>query len=101
MKACKSYTILGVDGNHLTIGETIERTAIVVSIQQNDEHGRIATVRLNREQFKELMTLDGYQGLDVNDEEEGVQLPDSASIPEAPAIPSALPTTPACAEDNF
>jgi len=47
----RSVTILGADGNHLTVSETAERQEVVISIQQNDEHGRIATVRLNHEQF--------------------------------------------------
>jgi hypothetical protein len=50
----KSITILGVDGNHVTVSETAERREVVVAIQQNDEHGRIATARLNADQFKAL-----------------------------------------------
>ena len=50
----KSITILGVDGNHVTVSETAERREVVIAIQQNDEHGRIATARLNAEQFKAL-----------------------------------------------
>ncbi len=43
----RSLTIAGVDGNHVTVSETAERREVVVAIQQNDEHGRIATARLN------------------------------------------------------
>ena len=50
----KSVTILGVDGNHVSVSETIERQEVVVSIQQNDEHGRLATVRLDKGQFEAL-----------------------------------------------
>ena len=50
----KSITILGVDGNHVTVSETAERHEVVIAIQQNDEHGRIATARLDTDQFKAL-----------------------------------------------
>jgi hypothetical protein len=50
----KSITILGVDGNHVTVSETAERHEVAIAIQQNDEHGRIATARLNADQFKAL-----------------------------------------------
>ena len=50
----KSITVLGVDGNHITVSETAERQEVVIAIQQNDEHGRIATARLNAGQFKAL-----------------------------------------------
>ncbi len=50
----KSYTWCGADGNHLTLTETPDRTEILVCIQQNDEHGRLATMRLTREQVDEL-----------------------------------------------
>ena len=50
----RSVTILGADGNHLTVSETAERQEVVISIQQNDEHGRIATTRLSGEQFDAL-----------------------------------------------
>ena len=48
----KSITVLGVDGNHITVGETAERQEVVIAIQQNDEGGRLATVRLNHDQFE-------------------------------------------------
>ncbi len=50
----KSITVLGVDGNHISVSETAERREVVVAIQQNDEKGRIATVRLTRPQFDAL-----------------------------------------------
>lgn len=50
----KSITILGVDGNHVSVSETAERHEVVIAIQQNDEHGQIATARLNADQFKAL-----------------------------------------------
>lgn len=53
----KSYTILGSDGNHISASETDEREEVVIAIQQNDEHGRIATVRLNKAQFDDLCGL--------------------------------------------
>lgn len=53
----KSYSLAGVDGNHVVLSETAERLEVVLSIQQNDEGGRIATVRLNAEQFAELFGL--------------------------------------------
>ena len=49
-----SITILGVDGNHVSVSETAGRQEVVIRIQQNDEHGRIATARLNADQFKVL-----------------------------------------------
>jgi hypothetical protein len=66
MSACKtkSFTVLGADGNHITASETDERKEIMVAIQQNDEHGRIATIRLNQEQFKAL--CDVKYDLEVN-----------------------------------
>ena len=50
----RSLTVLGVDGNHVSVSETAERQEVVISIQQNDEHGRIATVRLDKDQFEAL-----------------------------------------------
>jgi hypothetical protein len=62
----KSFTLLGCDGNHLTLSETLDREAIVVSIQQNDDKGRIATMRLNAAQFELLCSMDStYDGLTV------------------------------------
>lgn len=62
----KSFTLMGVDGNHLTLSETLDREAIVVSIQQNDDKGRIATMRLNAAQFELLCSMDSsYDGLTV------------------------------------
>lgn len=78
----KSFTVLGVDGNHLTFSETIEHTAIVVSIQQNDERGKLATVRLNKEQFSAICGLDSvYNGLQCE-----------STLEETPALPQ--PATP-------
>ena len=55
-----------MDGNHLTFSETIERNAIVVSLQQNDEKGRIATVRIDAATFEELCRLDSaFDGLKI------------------------------------
>jgi hypothetical protein len=50
----KSVTVRGVDGTSITVSETAERQEVVVAIQQNDEGGRIATVRLNEAQFEAL-----------------------------------------------
>jgi hypothetical protein len=50
----KTITILGVDGNHVSISETPDRQEVVIAIQQNDEKGRIATARLSGEQFSAL-----------------------------------------------
>ena len=52
MKALRSFTVRGTDGNDLTISETHEEDQVVVSIQQNDDEGRIATVRLGRAEFE-------------------------------------------------
>lgn len=69
--ACKSFTFMGTDGNHLTFSETAERDAIVVSIQQNDEKGRIATVRIDAAIFDELCRLDSsFDGLECKELEE-------------------------------
>ncbi|MCC6366874.1 MAG: hypothetical protein IT165_25410 [Bryobacterales bacterium] len=50
----KSITIRGVDGNDIRVSETAERQAVVISIQQNDDGGRIASVRLDQAQFDAL-----------------------------------------------
>ncbi len=50
----KTITILGVDGNHVSVSETPDRKEVVFAIQQNDEKGRIATARLSGEQFAAL-----------------------------------------------
>lgn len=50
-----SISVRGVDGNDLRFSETIERKEIVVSIQQNDDGGRLATVLLNKEQFDAII----------------------------------------------
>lgn len=47
----KSFGIRGADGNDLRISETVEGDQAVISIQQNDENGRTATVRLDKKQF--------------------------------------------------
>jgi hypothetical protein len=53
----KSYTIRGADGNDVTVSETIERLEVVLSIQQNDENGRTATVRLDKDQWEALCRM--------------------------------------------
>jgi hypothetical protein len=68
MQATKAYTISGIDGNHLTLSETPDRLTILVSIQQNDERGRLA-VHLDKGQFEELTSLNGYLGLEVREPE--------------------------------
>lgn len=50
----KSITVRGADGNHITVSETAERREVVLAIQQNDEGGRLATVRLDQQQFEAL-----------------------------------------------
>jgi len=50
----KSITVRGVDGNDVTVSETAERQEVVLAIQQNDDGGRIATIRLNESQFEAL-----------------------------------------------
>ena len=80
---CKSYTLLGNDGNHLTLAETLDRSAILISIQQNDEKGRIATVRIDAEQFEALCSFNSrYDGLEVKPsiadaEEQEVECPET------------------------
>ena len=50
----KSYSIRGIDGNDVAVSETVERKEIVLSIQQNDDRGRVATVRLTKNQWEML-----------------------------------------------
>ena len=52
----KSITIRGVDGNDIRVSETSERKEVVVSIHMNggESSFRVATVRLNADQFKAL-----------------------------------------------
>jgi len=50
----KSITIRGLDGNDIRVSETAERQAVVISIQQNEDGGRIASVRLDQAQFESL-----------------------------------------------
>jgi hypothetical protein len=50
----KSITIRGLDGNDIRVSETAERKAVVISIQQNDDGGRLASVRLDQTQFDAL-----------------------------------------------
>ncbi len=81
----KSFTLAGVDGNHLTLSETMERTEIVVSIQQNDENGRIATVRLNADQFELLCSMNStYSGLEIHAQPEPEVGTDTGSDPKEP-----------------
>ena len=76
MYMTKSFTVLGVDGNHITVSETTERREVVIAVQQNDEHGRIATIRLNAAQFDALCGT--KYSLDVADAE-----PERPEVPEA------------------
>ena len=71
----KSITIRGVDGNDIRVGETAARQEVVVAIQQNDEHGRMATMRLNKRQLAAL--CDVKYSLECDDE------PQPAAVPEA------------------
>ena len=48
----RSFTVRGIDGNDLRISETMERDQVVVAIQQNDDGGRMATVRLTAAQLR-------------------------------------------------
>ena len=58
MTKTKSYTFHGVDGNHrLTFSETEGRSEVVVSIQQNDDHECLATMRLSAEDWRTLGEL--------------------------------------------
>jgi len=70
----KSFTIRGADGNDLRISETVEREEIVISIQQNDDKGRLATVRLNKEQFNAFFdirySIDIKNPIEVKEKEE-------------------------------
>lgn len=52
----KSIAIRGVDGNDIRVSETAERKEVVVSIHMNggESSFRVATVRLNADQFKAL-----------------------------------------------
>jgi hypothetical protein len=47
----KSYSILGIDGNHVSVSELDHGDGVVLSIQHS---GRIATVRLSPDQFDDL-----------------------------------------------
>ena len=47
----KSFTVRGVDGNDLSMSETVEGDHVILSIQQNDDKGRFATARLNKASF--------------------------------------------------
>jgi len=59
----KGFTIRGVDGNDLRISETVERDQVAISIQQNDDKGRLATVRLDKEQFEAFFDI--KYGIDI------------------------------------
>jgi hypothetical protein len=63
----KSYTVCGVDGHtFLTLSETAERDAIVVSIQKNGVKGCLATVRIDAAAFAALCAMDSaYDGLEI------------------------------------
>jgi hypothetical protein len=50
----RSINIRAADGNDISVSETAERNHVVISIQQNDEKGQLATVRLTRPQFGEF-----------------------------------------------
>ena len=53
----KGFTIRGADGNDLRISETVERDQVVISIQQNDDKARMATIRLDKEQFNAFFDI--------------------------------------------
>jgi len=53
----KGFTIRGADGNDLRISETVERDQVVISIQQNDDKAKLATVRLDKEQFNAFFDI--------------------------------------------
>ncbi len=53
----RRFNIRGEDGNDLAVSECIERLSVVVSIHQNDDKGRIATVSLNKEQWDAFCDL--------------------------------------------
>lgn len=53
----RSWNIRGIYGNDFSVSETIEGTNLILSIQQNDEKGRIATVVINEEQWRDLCDL--------------------------------------------
>ena len=59
-KAMVSYTIHGADGNDVSVSETPDYSSVVLCIQQNDDRGRLATVRLDQEKWKTLCDLEGY-----------------------------------------
>lgn len=52
-----SFTIRGVDGNDITVGETTERDTVVLCLQQNDDHARLATIRLTAHHWLALCDL--------------------------------------------
>ena len=56
-KAVKGFTFLGKDGNHFSISQAPDEGEFVLCIQQNDEKGRLATARIDKEQLDELMSL--------------------------------------------
>jgi hypothetical protein len=64
---CKSFTLTGVDGSHVTLSETPEREEIVLSVVTYCSSGaQRATARLNAEQFETLCRMDSsYGGLEV------------------------------------
>ena len=71
----KSVTIRGVDANDIRVSETAGRDAVVISIQQNDDGSRIASVRLNQAQFDAMCQTRYSMDLDK-----------SAGDPELPEV---------------
>lgn len=64
---CKSFTLPG-KGGELVIAETIDRTAIEISVRQAGAPGLPDTlsVRLSKEQFNALCNMNSaYDGLEV------------------------------------
>jgi hypothetical protein len=74
-----SYSIRGIDGNDLSISETFERLAVLVIIRCE---GRVATVRLNKDQYEALGEVMNKYGskIEVNYPDE--KLPDKETTNE-------------------
>jgi hypothetical protein len=63
---CKSFAIRGVNGNYLRLSETMRRDEIVISIEENNANGLIATVRIDAEAFAALCNMNSaYDGLEI------------------------------------
>ncbi len=68
--ALRTYMIRGADGNDLSISETFEGDQVVVSIQQNDDRARVATVRLDKDQLDAFWDVKYSLTLDKTKKEE-------------------------------